>query len=55
LVARRGFGTEHLEWQFDSPDLAKGEVFETGVNLIPKDGEQAKYMNEDCSIRSQKP
>jgi hypothetical protein len=54
LVARRGFDTEHLEWQFESPDLAKGEVFETGVNLIPKDTEQAKCMNEDCSIRSQK-
>jgi hypothetical protein len=25
-----------------------------GVNLIPKDTEQAKCMNEDCSIRSQK-
>jgi hypothetical protein len=48
LVARRGFDTEHLEWQFESPDLAKG------VNLIPKDTEQAKCMNEDCSIRSQK-
>ena len=45
--------TEHLEWQFESPDLAKGEVFETGVNLIPKDTEQAKCMNEDCPIRSQ--
>jgi hypothetical protein len=55
LVVRRVFGTEHLEWQFDSPDLAKGEVFETGVKLIPKDGEQVKYMNEGCSIRSQKP
>jgi hypothetical protein len=54
LVARRGFDTEHLEWHFESPDLAKGEVFETGVNLIPKDTEQAKCMNEDCSIRSQK-
>jgi hypothetical protein len=55
LVVRRGFDTEHLEWQLESPDLAKGEVFETGVNLIPKDTEQAKCMNEDCSIRSQKP
>jgi hypothetical protein len=55
LVVRRGFDTEHLEWQFESPDLAKGEVFETGVNLIPKDTEQGKCMNEDCSIRSQKP
>ena len=54
LVARRGFDTEHLEWHFESPDLAKGEVFETGVHLIPKDTEQAKCMNEDCSIRSQK-
>ena len=55
LVARRGFDTEHLEWQFERPDLATGEVFETGVNLIPKDTEQAKCMNEHCSIRSQKP
>jgi hypothetical protein len=55
LVVRRGFDTEHLEWQFESPDLAKGEVFETGVNLIPKDTEQGKCMSEDCSIRSQKP
>jgi len=55
LVVRRVFDAEHLEWQFETPDLAKGEVFETGVNLIPKDTEQAKCMNEDCSIRSQKP
>jgi hypothetical protein len=55
LVVRRVLDTEHLEWQFDSPDLAKGEVFETGVNLISKDNEQTKCMNEDCSIRSQKP
>lgn len=55
LVVRRGFDTEHLEWQFESPDLAKGEVVETGVKLIPKDGEQVKCMNEDCAIRSQKP
>src|SRR5258708_16388661 len=50
LVVRRVFDTEHLEWQFESPDLAKGEVFETGVSLIPKDTEQAKCMSEDCSI-----
>ena len=55
LVIRRGFDTEHLGWQFESPDLAKGEVFETGVKLIPKDGEHAKCMNEDCSIRLRKP
>jgi hypothetical protein len=36
LVVRRVFDTEHLEWQFESPDLAKGEVFETGVSLVPK-------------------
>jgi hypothetical protein len=55
LVVRRVFGTEHVDWQFDSPASAKGEVFETGVNLIPKDTKQAKCMNEDCSTRSQKP
>ena len=55
LVVRRVFDAEHLEWQFETPDLAKGEVFETGVSLIPKDPEQAKCMNEDCSIGSQKP
>ena len=55
LVVRRGFDTEHLEWHFESPDLAKGEVFETGVKLIPKDGEHAKCMNEYCSIRLRKP
>jgi hypothetical protein len=55
LVIRRGFDTEHLGWQFESPDLAKGEVFETGVKLIPKDGEHAKCMNEYCSIRLRKP
>jgi hypothetical protein len=55
LVVRRVFDTEYLEWQFESPDLAKGEVFETGVSLIPKDTEQAKCMSEDCSTRSQKP
>ena len=55
LVVRRVFDTEHLEWQFESPDLAEGEMFETGVYLMPKDPEQAKCMNEDCSIRSQKP
>ncbi len=55
LVVRRVFDTEHLEWQFENPDSAKGEVFETGVNLIPKDTELAKCMNEDCSIHSQKP
>jgi hypothetical protein len=35
--------------------LAKGEVFETGVSLIPKDTKQANCMNEDCSTRSPKP
>ncbi len=55
LVVRRVFDTEHLQWQFETPGLAKGEVFETGVNLIPKNTEQAKCTNEDCSIRSQTP
>ncbi len=53
LVVRRVFDTEYLEWQFESPDLAKGEVFETGVNLISKDTELAKCINEVCSIHSQ--
>jgi hypothetical protein len=55
LVVRRVLGTEHLEWHFDSPDFARGEGFETGVNLISNDSEQAKCMNEDCTIRLQKP
>jgi hypothetical protein len=55
LVVRRFFDTEHLEWQFESPDLTKSAVFETGVNLAAKDTEQAKCMSEDCSNRSQKP
>jgi hypothetical protein len=55
VVVRRVFDAEHLGWQFESPDLAKGEMFETGVNLVPKDTEQAKCTNEDCSIRLQKP
>ncbi len=55
LVVRRVFDTEHLEWQFESPDLAKSGVFVTGVNLAPKDTEQAKCISEDCSIHSQKP
>jgi hypothetical protein len=29
----------------ESPDLAQDEVFETGVNPIPKDAEQAKRRN----------
>ncbi len=55
LVVRRVFDSEHLEWQFESPDLAKGEVFQTGVNLVPKNTEQAECTNEDCLIRSLKP
>ena len=48
LAVRRTFDTEHLEWHFDNPDVATGEEFETGVNLIPYDSEQAKCINEDC-------
>jgi hypothetical protein len=48
LEVRRVLDTEHLVWQFESPDLARSEVYETGVNLIPSDGEQAKCINEDC-------
>jgi hypothetical protein len=55
VLVRRVFDAEHLEWQFESPDLAKDAVFETGVSLVPKDTEQAKCMIEDCSIGSQKP
>jgi hypothetical protein len=48
LVVRRVFDTEHLEWQFDNPEFASGDWFETGVNLIPYESEQAKCINEDC-------
>jgi hypothetical protein len=48
LEVRRVLDTEHLVWQFESPDLARNEVFEMGVNLISSDGEQAKCINEDC-------
>jgi hypothetical protein len=54
LEVQRVFDAEHLSWHFDTPNLARGDTFETGVNLIPSDSEQAKCANEDCSARSQK-
>jgi hypothetical protein len=48
LEVRRDLHTEHLVWQFESPDPARGEVFETGVNLLSNDSEQAKCINADC-------
>jgi hypothetical protein len=52
LAVRRALEAEHIVWQFDAPDLARGEVFETGANVIPNSGEQSKCVMEDCSARS---
>ena len=54
LEVQRVFDAEHLAWHFDTPNLARGDTFETGVNLIPGDSEQAKCANEDCADRSPK-
>jgi hypothetical protein len=51
---QRAADAEHLLWRFDTPDLARGASFETGVNLILAGGEQANCTNEGCSVHSQK-
>jgi hypothetical protein len=54
VEVQRVLDAEHLLWHFDTPNSAKGETFETGVNLIPNGNEQAECVNEDCAARSQK-
>jgi hypothetical protein len=54
LDVQRAVAAEHLLWRFETPNWAKGATFETGVNLIPNGGQQARCLNEDCSLRSQK-
>jgi hypothetical protein len=39
VVVRRAMDAEHMVWQFDEPHSVRGEVFETGVNLIPSSSE----------------
>ena len=34
VVAARGLGDEHLQWQFSSPDWAKAKKMDTGVNVL---------------------
>jgi hypothetical protein len=43
VVVRRAMDAEHMAWQFDEPHSARGEAFETGVNLIPGSSEQAEW------------
>jgi hypothetical protein len=50
LAVRRALESEHIVWQFDAPDLARGQVFETGANVIPNSVEQSKCVMEDCSV-----
>ena len=43
VAVRRAADAEHMAWQFDEPHSARGEAFETGVNLIPSSSEQAEW------------
>jgi hypothetical protein len=43
VTVRRAADAEHMAWQFDEPPSARGEAFETGVNLIPSSSEQAEW------------
>ena len=43
VVVRRAMDAEHMAWRFDEPQSAKGEAFETGVNLIPGRSNQAEW------------
>jgi len=54
LEVQRAVDAEHLFWRFETPSLARGVFFETGVNLIPSGGEQASCVNEGCSVPSNK-
>ena len=36
LTVRRTPGTEHVAWQFNSPDWARVQGLETGVNVLPR-------------------
>jgi hypothetical protein len=54
LQVQRAVDAEHLVWRFNTPDLARGASFQTGVNLILDGGEQANCANEDCSVHPQK-
>jgi hypothetical protein len=45
LEVQRAGDAEHVLWRFDTPILARGTTFETGVNLISRGGEQATCVN----------
>jgi hypothetical protein len=45
LEVQRAVSAEHLFWRFDTPSPAKNATFETGVNLVSSDGEQATCVN----------
>ena len=49
LEVQRTNAAEHLLWRFDTPNVARGTTFITGVNLIPGAHEQARCVNENCS------
>jgi hypothetical protein len=46
LEVQSAVDAEHLLWRFDSPNLARGDTLETGVNLIPSGGGQANCVNQ---------
>jgi len=49
VEVQRTNAAEHLWWRFDTPNVARGTTFITGVNLIPGPHEQARCVNESCS------
>jgi hypothetical protein len=49
LQVRRAVDAEHVLWRFETPNLARGTTFETGVNLIPGPREQASCEDKACS------
>ena len=49
LEVQRAVDGEHVLWHFETPGVARGTTFETGVSLIPGAREQAKCEEKDCS------